>query len=158
MPSNASSLTKFGAVTSLLANSGTAHHQQYQNWLCIDALLYSPMDRFSYVRYRFFSNEVERAKLPTDAGPAAMLDESPSSTEMQNMEAEFEQLEREMKEINHNEEALRKQELELSELRAILNKCGQFFNEAETALPSGGDVEPGENDTLLDVDRTGQLR
>jgi V-type H+-transporting ATPase subunit a len=38
-----------------------------------------------------------------------------------------------MKEINNNEQTLKKQELELSELRCILGKTAVFFEEAEAA-------------------------
>lgn len=43
------------------------------------------------------------------------------------------QLEREMKEITSNEQTLKKQELELTELKFILTKTAVFFDEAEAA-------------------------
>ena len=49
------------------------------------------------------------------------------------MESEFIQLEREMKEITTNEQTLKKQELELTELKCILTKTAVFFDEAEAA-------------------------
>jgi V-type H+-transporting ATPase subunit a len=68
-----------------------------------------------------------------------------------------------MKEINGNEQTLRKQELELTELRAILQKTAEFFDEAEAAGGSlvGGQAELDVSAPLLgegpSADRAGQL-
>lgn len=44
-------------------------------------------------------------------------------------QATFEKLENELKEINTNQEALKKNFLELTELKHILHRTQQFFNE-----------------------------
>ena len=44
-------------------------------------------------------------------------------------QGELEQFERELKELNSNDENLKRQELELTELRAILSNTSTFFEE-----------------------------
>ena len=56
---------------------------------------------------------------------------APDAAEMHQLEVELERLEREIKEISANSETLKKQELELKEMREILDKTGVFFAEAE---------------------------
>lgn len=46
-----------------------------------------------------------------------------------NWQATFEKLENELKEINTNQEALKKNFLELTELKHILRRTQQFFDE-----------------------------
>lgn len=55
--------------------------------------------------------------------------EAPQPREMIDLEATYEKLENELKEVNTNAEALKKTYLELTELRHILQKTQQFFDE-----------------------------
>lgn len=55
--------------------------------------------------------------------------EAPQPREMIDLEATYEKLENELKEVNTNSEALKKTYLELTELRHILQKTQQFFDE-----------------------------
>lgn len=50
-------------------------------------------------------------------------------------QATFEKLENELKEINTNQEALKKNFLELTELKHILRRTQQFFDEVCICLP-----------------------
>lgn len=52
------------------------------------------------------------------------------------LQATFEKLENELKEINTNQEALKKNFLELTELKHILRRTQQFFDEVWLALNS----------------------
>lgn len=75
----------------------------------------------------FLEKEIKKDKIP-------MLDigdnpEAPQPREMIDMEATFEKLENELKEVNTNAEALKKTYLELTELKHILKKTQQFFDE-----------------------------
>ncbi|CAG2107104.1 unnamed protein product, partial [Medioppia subpectinata] len=78
-------------------------------------------------KLRYLEKEIKRDGIP-------MLDigdnpEAPQPREMIDLEATFEKLENELKEVNTNAEALKKTYLELSELRHILKKTQQFFDE-----------------------------
>lgn len=55
--------------------------------------------------------------------------EAPQPREMIDLEATFEKLENELKEVNANAEALKKTFLELTELKHILKQTQQFFDE-----------------------------
>ncbi|UXI18633.1 hypothetical protein NH340_JMT04576 [Sarcoptes scabiei] len=55
--------------------------------------------------------------------------EAPQPREMIDLEATFEKLENELKEVNSNAEALKKTFLELTELKHILKQTQQFFDE-----------------------------
>lgn len=52
-------------------------------------------------------------------------------------QATFEKLENELKEINTNQEALKKNFLELTELKHILHRTQQFFNEVSFIVVTG---------------------
>uniref|UniRef100_A0A8C7WR84 V-type proton ATPase subunit a n=1 Tax=Oryzias sinensis TaxID=183150 RepID=A0A8C7WR84_9TELE len=83
------------------------------------------MDR----KLRFVEKEIKKANL-------AILDtgenpEVPFPRDMIDLEATFEKLENELKEINTNQEALKKNFLELTELKHILRRTQQFFEEME---------------------------
>eukprot|EP00054_Salpingoeca_dolichothecata_P031605 m.264043 g.264043 ORF g.264043 m.264043 type:complete len:844 (-) comp27441_c0_seq1:71-2602(-) len=110
-------------------------------------------------KLRFFEKEINKAQLRLSNGDEAAHLPAPGTSEMQAMEAEFEQLERDMKEINTNEETLRSQQLELTELSAILNKTGQFFAEAEHSQALQHNQQEHEDRPLLSVsdDRPSQL-
>ncbi|KAF2985936.1 hypothetical protein EK904_006728, partial [Melospiza melodia maxima] len=55
--------------------------------------------------------------------------EVPFPRDMIDLEANFEKIENELKEINTNQEALKRNFLELTELKFILRKTQQFFDE-----------------------------
>uniref|UniRef100_A0A3Q2Z4T0 V-type proton ATPase subunit a n=1 Tax=Hippocampus comes TaxID=109280 RepID=A0A3Q2Z4T0_HIPCM len=107
------------------------------------------MDR----KLRFVEKEIKKANIPiVDTGENP---EVPFPRDMIDLEASFEKLENELKEINTNQEALKKNFLELTELKHILRRTQQFFDEMEdpTLLE--------ESSTLLDpneVNRGAPLR
>ncbi|XP_028692344.1 V-type proton ATPase 116 kDa subunit a 1 isoform X21 [Macaca mulatta] len=83
------------------------------------------MDR----KLRFVEKEIRKANiliLDTGENP-----EVPFPRDMIDLEANFEKIENELKEINTNQEALKRNFLELTELKFILRKTQQFFDEAE---------------------------
>uniref|UniRef100_A0AAR2JY71 V-type proton ATPase subunit a n=1 Tax=Pygocentrus nattereri TaxID=42514 RepID=A0AAR2JY71_PYGNA len=83
------------------------------------------MDR----KLRFVEKEIKKASIPTvDTGENP---EVPFPRDMIDLEATFEKLENELKEINTNQEALKKNFLELTELKHILRRTQQFFDEME---------------------------
>ncbi|XP_029836521.2 V-type proton ATPase 116 kDa subunit a1 isoform X2 [Ixodes scapularis] len=82
-------------------------------------------------KLRFLEKEIKKDGIP-------MLDigdnpEAPQPREMIDLEATFEKLENELKEVNTNAEALKKTFLELTELKHILRKTQAFFDEQEHA-------------------------
>lgn len=80
-------------------------------------------------KLRFLKKEIEKADIQvSDTGENP---EAPQPREMIDLEAQFEQLENEMKDSNANYEALMKSFLELTELKHILRKTQTFFEEAE---------------------------
>uniref|UniRef100_A0A673JCU2 V-type proton ATPase subunit a n=1 Tax=Sinocyclocheilus rhinocerous TaxID=307959 RepID=A0A673JCU2_9TELE len=83
------------------------------------------MDR----KLRFVEKEIKKANIPVlDTGENP---EVPFPRDMIDLEATFEKLENELKEINTNQEALKKNFLELTELKHILRRTQQFFDEQE---------------------------
>uniref|UniRef100_A0A7N6C119 V-type proton ATPase subunit a n=1 Tax=Anabas testudineus TaxID=64144 RepID=A0A7N6C119_ANATE len=83
------------------------------------------MDR----KLRFVEKEINKANIPiVDTGENP---EVPFPRDMIDLEATFEKLENELKEINTNQEALKKNFLELTELKHILRRTQQFFDEME---------------------------
>ncbi|XP_039596048.1 V-type proton ATPase 116 kDa subunit a isoform X2 [Polypterus senegalus] len=83
------------------------------------------MDR----KLRFVEKEIKKANIPImDTGENPDV---PLPRDMIDLEATFEKLENELKEINTNQEALKKNFLELTELKHILRRTQQFFDEAE---------------------------
>ncbi|XP_063156796.1 V-type proton ATPase 116 kDa subunit a 1 isoform X3 [Candoia aspera] len=81
------------------------------------------MDR----KLRFVEKEIRKANIPiTDTGENP---EVPFPRDMIDLEANFEKIENELKEINTNQEALKRNFLELTELKFILRKTQQFFDE-----------------------------
>ncbi|CAI5790234.1 V-type proton ATPase 116 kDa subunit a isoform X1 [Podarcis lilfordi] len=81
------------------------------------------MDR----KLRFVEKEIKKANIPiTDTGENP---EVPFPRDMIDLEANFEKIENELKEINTNQEALKRNFLELTELKFILRKTQQFFDE-----------------------------
>ncbi|KAG9342964.1 hypothetical protein JZ751_015180 [Albula glossodonta] len=103
------------------------------------------MDR----KLRFVEKEIKKASIPiVDMGENP---EVPFPRDMIDLEATFEKLENELKEINTNQEALKKNFLELTELKHILRRTQQFFDEME---------DPNlleESSTLLDPNEAGRV-
>ena len=58
--------------------------------------------------------------------------DAPAPREMVDLEATFDKLETEMKEVNANAEALKRNYLELTELKHILRKTQTFFEEVRS--------------------------
>uniref|UniRef100_M4AJA9 V-type proton ATPase subunit a n=1 Tax=Xiphophorus maculatus TaxID=8083 RepID=M4AJA9_XIPMA len=86
------------------------------------------MDR----KLRFVEKEIKKASIPmVDTGENP---EVPFPRDMIDLEATFEKLENELKEINTNQEALKKNFLELTELKHILHRTQQFFDEVCSSL------------------------
>uniref|UniRef100_A0A8D3BZY5 V-type proton ATPase subunit a n=1 Tax=Scophthalmus maximus TaxID=52904 RepID=A0A8D3BZY5_SCOMX len=78
-------------------------------------------------RLRFVEKEIRKANIEVvDTGENP---EVPFPRDMIDLEATFEKLENELKEINTNQEALKKNFLELTELKHILRRTQQFFDE-----------------------------
>uniref|UniRef100_A0A8P4GB65 V-type proton ATPase subunit a n=1 Tax=Dicentrarchus labrax TaxID=13489 RepID=A0A8P4GB65_DICLA len=98
------------------------------------------MDR----KLRFVEKEIKKANIPiVDTGENP---EVPFPRDMIDLEATFEKLENELKEINTNQEALKKNFLELTELKHILRRTQQFFDEVSLTDPSLLE----ESSTLID--------
>uniref|UniRef100_A0A672HMN5 V-type proton ATPase subunit a n=1 Tax=Salarias fasciatus TaxID=181472 RepID=A0A672HMN5_SALFA len=98
------------------------------------------MDR----KLRFVEKEIKKANIQIiDTGENP---EVPFPRDMIDMEATFEKLENELKEINTNQEALKKNFLELTELKHILRRTQQFFDEVSVraALHNRDHLLPGQ--------------
>ncbi|KAL7645121.1 UNVERIFIED_CONTAM: hypothetical protein RMT77_003499 [Armadillidium vulgare] len=79
-------------------------------------------------KLRYLEREIRKDGIPVqDTGENP---EAPMPREMIDLEATFEKLENELKEVNSNAEALKRNYLELTELRHILKKTQGFFDEA----------------------------
>ncbi|XP_072176712.1 V-type proton ATPase 116 kDa subunit a 1-like [Diadema setosum] len=80
-------------------------------------------------KLRYLEKEIVRGGIPIlDTGENP---DAPAPKEMIDLEACFEKLENELKEVNTNQEALKRNFLELTELKHILRKTQHFFDEAE---------------------------
>ncbi|XP_031619332.1 V-type proton ATPase 116 kDa subunit a isoform X2 [Contarinia nasturtii] len=79
-------------------------------------------------KLRYLEKEIKKDDIPmanSDESP-----EAPQPREMIDLEATFEKLENELREVNQNAEALKRNYLELTELKHILRKTQVFFDEA----------------------------
>ncbi|XP_022793413.1 V-type proton ATPase 116 kDa subunit a-like isoform X2 [Stylophora pistillata] len=79
-------------------------------------------------KLRFLYKEIEKADI--QVSEAEEYPETPQLREMTGLEAQFEQLENEMKDSNTNHEHLMKSFLQLTEFKHILSKTQTFFEEA----------------------------
>lgn len=61
--------------------------------------------------------------------------EAPQPKEMVELEMTFEKLEREVRIVNRNSEELKRTYLNLTELRSMLKKTQQFFDEVSSRFP-----------------------
>uniref|UniRef100_A0A673ZSF3 V-type proton ATPase subunit a n=1 Tax=Salmo trutta TaxID=8032 RepID=A0A673ZSF3_SALTR len=105
------------------------------------------MDR----KLRFVEKEIKKANIPmVDTGENP---EVPLPRDMIDLEATFEKLENELKEINTNQEALKKNFLELTELKHILRRTQQFFDEVNSTMEDPNLLE--ESSTLMDPAEAG---
>eukprot|EP00056_Hartaetosiga_gracilis_P005753 m.88508 g.88508 ORF g.88508 m.88508 type:complete len:839 (+) comp12269_c0_seq1:132-2648(+) len=105
-------------------------------------------------KLRYFEAEVEKADFKLNGADVALEERAPDLKEMAAMEGNFAKIEREMKEINGNEQVLKKQHLELTELLEILSKTAVFFDEAEAATATMS-VTGNEDHTPLLQDNDG---
>ncbi|CAK8673710.1 unnamed protein product [Clavelina lepadiformis] len=79
-------------------------------------------------KLRFLERELKKDNIPVDDDGDVPF--APLPREMIDLEGKFEKLEKDMKEVNSNEETLKRNFLELTELRYILRKTQSFFEEA----------------------------
>lgn len=78
-------------------------------------------------KLRYLEKEIRKDGIPMlDTGESP---EAPQPREMIDLEATFEKLENELREVNQNAEALKRNFLELTELKHILRKTQVFFDE-----------------------------
>lgn len=102
-------------------------------------------------KLRFLQKEIEKDEIPIlDTGENP---DAPQPREMIDMEATFERLENELREVNNNTEALKKNFLELTELKHILRKTQVFFDERD----GGADEGMSKNLIPPEVSAGGQL-
>ncbi|KAF5300059.1 hypothetical protein FQA39_LY11251 [Lamprigera yunnana] len=91
-------------------------------------------------KLRYLEKEIKKDGIPMlDTGENP---EAPQPREMIDLEATFEKLENELREVNQNAEALKRNFLELTELKQILRKTQVFFDEQHE-----GGVNPTESMT-----------
>lgn len=80
-------------------------------------------------KLRYLEKEIMRSEI--DIPEAMENPDAPAPREMIDLESSFEKLENEIREVNSNQEALKRNFLELTELKHILRKTQHFFDEAE---------------------------
>lgn len=84
-------------------------------------------------KLRYLEKEIKKDGIPMlDTGESP---EAPQPREMIDLEATFEKLENELREVNQNAEALKRNYLELTELKHILRKTQVFFDEVSDCVP-----------------------
>ncbi|KAE9420018.1 hypothetical protein Angca_005717, partial [Angiostrongylus cantonensis] len=82
-------------------------------------------------KLRYLEREIKKDQIPMlDTGENP---DAPQPREMIDLEATFEKLENELREVNRNEETLRKNFSELTELKHILRKTQTFFEEVNVS-------------------------
>ncbi|GCB79686.1 hypothetical protein scyTo_0018789, partial [Scyliorhinus torazame] len=91
---------------------------------------------------RFLEKEITKANIPIIESMGN--DKAPCPRDVIELEAAFEKLEKELKEINTNQEALKNNCLELTELKFLLQITEDFFEEAESQL-SGSELPSEES-------------
>ncbi|XP_038653811.1 V-type proton ATPase 116 kDa subunit a1-like isoform X2 [Scyliorhinus canicula] len=91
---------------------------------------------------RFLEKEITKANIPIVESMGN--DKAPCPRDVIELEAAFEKLEKELKEINTNQEALKNNCLELTELKFLLQITEDFFEEAESQL-SGSELPSEES-------------
>ncbi|PIK45440.1 hypothetical protein BSL78_17715 [Apostichopus japonicus] len=78
-------------------------------------------------KLRYLEREILKSQIPIPE--ATDNPEAPAPREMIDLESNFEKLENESREVNSNQEALKRNFLELTELKHILRKTQHFFDE-----------------------------
>ena len=104
------------------------------------------LEKVLFVTYIDFPGTGPKINLFLDSGDISP--EAPQPREMIDLEATFDKLENELQEVNQNAEALKKNFLELTELKHILRKTQQFFEEQDQM--EGGPV--GQHQQLISED------
>ncbi|XP_047022701.1 V-type proton ATPase 116 kDa subunit a 1 isoform X4 [Helicoverpa zea] len=89
-------------------------------------------------KLRYLEKEIRRDGIPMLEIPGE-CPEAPQPREMIDLEATFEKLENELREVNQNAEALKRNFLELTELKHILRKTQVFFDERLYCDADSGD-------------------
>ncbi|KAJ4454777.1 hypothetical protein PAPYR_10425 [Paratrimastix pyriformis] len=74
-------------------------------------------------KLRFFDDQVKKANMPVQA-------EAGDNFDLNELETQFDEQERELKQMNSHEEALNKHQNELVEMRLVLQMASQFFDKA----------------------------
>jgi len=125
-------------------------------------------------KLRYLELEIKKDEIPMlDTGESP---EAPQPREMIELDSTCEKLENDLQEVNQNAEALKRNFLELTELKHILRKASQFFDEQEErerkkgyisindirkSLKKQGEVISGEliHELLneIDTNRNGQV-
>ena len=101
-------------------------------------------------KLRFLEKEIKKDEIPMlDAGDSP---DAPQPREMIDMEATFEKLEHELQEVNQNAEALKKNFLELTELKHILRKTQHFFEEQDQMEATSGQGQGQHQQLIQDGD------
>ncbi|XP_055586322.1 V-type proton ATPase 116 kDa subunit a 1 isoform X2 [Uranotaenia lowii] len=102
-------------------------------------------------KLRYLEKEIKKDGIPMlDTGESP---EAPQPREMIDLEATFEKLENELREVNQNAEALKRNFLELTELKHILRKTQVFFDEQEGGMHT---TESMTRALITDESRTGK--
>uniref|UniRef100_A0A182NCL5 V-type proton ATPase subunit a n=1 Tax=Anopheles dirus TaxID=7168 RepID=A0A182NCL5_9DIPT len=102
-------------------------------------------------KLRYLEKEIKKDGIPMlDTGESP---EAPQPREMIDLEATFEKLENELREVNQNAEALKRNYLELTELKHILRKTQVFFDEQEGGMHT---TESMTRALITDESRTGK--
>ncbi len=97
-------------------------------------------------RLRFVQRECQRDEVPVEELPAGENPSAPAPREMTELEAGLANLERDLSDVTGNYVALRKNQLELLELKHLLLRTETFLSETHLNIGSGaaGDPEDGE--------------
>ncbi|GFR41622.1 hypothetical protein Agub_g2348, partial [Astrephomene gubernaculifera] len=90
-------------------------------------------------KLRFFKEQVEKAGLPV--APRSILDAA--GVTMDELEGLLEQLERELVEMNANQDRLQRAAAELAELSLLLDCAGKFYDPARRAASGAGALGAG---------------
>eukprot|EP01135_Chromosphaera_perkinsii_P002180 Nk52_evm15s218 gene=Nk52_evmTU15s218 len=121
-------VTELGELGLLQFNDLNAEVNAFQRTFVKEVKRCEEMER----KLRFFSKQIVKSELPMDVLTADEESSirAPNVNEMDELEIRFEELEKELKGLNSNEEMLQRNFLELTELRQILKKTAIFFEEA----------------------------
>ena len=121
-------VTELGELGLLQFNDLNAEVNAFQRTFVKEVRRCEEMER----KLRFFSKQIIKTGIdldPLNADEEAAV-RAPTGNEMDELEIRFDELERELKGLNSNEEMLQRNFLELTELRQILKKTAIFFEEA----------------------------